>query len=322
MLGAQGRVSARRGDPACVLHLGARAASAGSRTACGSRPRSGLRWPQSRPALFVVQIVHGNYVAGTVLDSLWLGAGLLLVYAAWQPHDEPLPVKLEGSRRLTATSSARPLRSPSLVVGQFLLGRLRRRDARGRRARRADRARRGLVQGVAADVRRRARRGADRLAHRARQPAQADDGPAARAAGRERRSRRACWCCSTSTASSATTTPTATRPATSCWRGSAPTSAARSALRRRLPDRRRRVLRAVMTGASSAKTIIALARRRAVRAGRGLRDQGLARRRDPAARGARRHAGAARSPTSACTRTRRTGAPRRPARRATSCSRS
>ena len=46
---------------------------------------------------------------------------LLLVYAAWQPHDEPLPVKLEGSRRLTATrSAAAAVALAVLVVGQFL----------------------------------------------------------------------------------------------------------------------------------------------------------------------------------------------------------
>ena len=117
-----------------------------------------------------------------------------------------------------------------------------------------------VVQGVAADVRRRAHRGADGLAHRARQPPQADDGPAPRAAGRERRSRRACSCCSTSTASSATTTPTATPPATCCSRASAATSAARSsptATAYRIGGDEFCVL--VMTGASSAKTIIALA---------------------------------------------------------------
>jgi diguanylate cyclase (GGDEF)-like protein len=69
---------------------------------------------------FVLQLVHGNYTAGSVLDSLWLAAGLLLVWAAWQPHDDPLPVKLEGSRRLTATSFAAALALGVLVVGQFL----------------------------------------------------------------------------------------------------------------------------------------------------------------------------------------------------------
>ncbi|MGH2979751.1 MAG: HD domain-containing phosphohydrolase [Solirubrobacterales bacterium] len=68
---------------------------------------------------FVVETVHGDYAAGSVLDSLWLGAGLLLVYAAWQPHDDALPVRLEGSRRLNATSIAAAMALGVLVVGQF-----------------------------------------------------------------------------------------------------------------------------------------------------------------------------------------------------------
>ena len=80
----------------------------------------GLALAMAASAVFVVQIVHGDYAAGSVLDSLWLGAGLLLVYAAWQPHDDPLPVKLEGSRRLTATSAAAALALGVLVVGQSL----------------------------------------------------------------------------------------------------------------------------------------------------------------------------------------------------------
>jgi diguanylate cyclase (GGDEF)-like protein len=69
---------------------------------------------------FVVELVHGSYAAGSALESLWLGAGLLLVYAAWRPHDDPLPVKLEGSRRLSTTSIAAAVALAVLVVGQFL----------------------------------------------------------------------------------------------------------------------------------------------------------------------------------------------------------
>jgi diguanylate cyclase (GGDEF)-like protein len=70
--------------------------------------------------IFVVKTVHGDYVAGSVLDSLWLAAGLVLVYAAWQPHDDALPVKLAGSRRLSATSIGAAAALTILVVGQFL----------------------------------------------------------------------------------------------------------------------------------------------------------------------------------------------------------
>ena len=65
------------------------------------------------------------------------------------------------------------------------------------------------------------------------------------------------------------------------------------ALRRRLPDRRRRVLRARDDRRVERQDDHRAGGRGAVRAGRGLRDQGLARRRDPAARGARRDPGAA-----------------------------
>ena len=80
----------------------------------------GLALATVASALFVVQVVRGDYAAGSVLDSLWLATGLLLVYAAWQPHDDALPVKLEGSRRLSATSIAAALALGVLVFGQFL----------------------------------------------------------------------------------------------------------------------------------------------------------------------------------------------------------
>jgi two-component system, cell cycle response regulator len=70
--------------------------------------------------VFVVKLVHGDYSAGSVLDSVWLGAGVLLVYASWQPHDDALPVKLEGSRRLNATSIGAAGALTVLVMGQFL----------------------------------------------------------------------------------------------------------------------------------------------------------------------------------------------------------
>jgi len=53
---------------------------------------------------FLLQTVKGDYTPGTFLDSLWLGGGLMLAYAAWQPHEEPTPVRLEGESRMTATS--------------------------------------------------------------------------------------------------------------------------------------------------------------------------------------------------------------------------
>jgi two-component system cell cycle response regulator len=69
---------------------------------------------------FLLQTVWGDYRAGGFLDSLWLASGLMLAYAAWQPHGEPMAVRLEGSRRLGATSLAAALALLVLVVGQFL----------------------------------------------------------------------------------------------------------------------------------------------------------------------------------------------------------
>ena len=75
---------------------------------------------------------------------------------------------------------------------------------------------------------------------------------------------RSCSRCSTSTASSTTTTPSATRPATRCSSASAPTCAAYLARPRpRVPDGRRRVLRAVRAGRRRSPTpIVAGAARR------------------------------------------------------------
>ena len=50
---------------------------------------------------------------------MWLGAALILVYAAWQPHDDALPVKLEvpaAERNVDRRAAALCI----LVVGQFL----------------------------------------------------------------------------------------------------------------------------------------------------------------------------------------------------------
>ena len=95
--------------------------------------------------------------------------------------------------------------------------------------------------------------GPHRRAHRARQPASSCCATSS-CCGPTSRRRRTCCCCSTSTASSTTTTATGTRPATRCC---APRRAARrrvAADGTRLPDRRRRVLRARPVAAGRAPT--------------------------------------------------------------------
>ncbi len=69
---------------------------------------------------FLLQTVQGDYTPGTFLDSLWLAGGLLLAYAVWQPHEEPMQVRLEGARRMTATSLGAAVALSVLVLGQFL----------------------------------------------------------------------------------------------------------------------------------------------------------------------------------------------------------
>jgi diguanylate cyclase (GGDEF)-like protein len=65
---------------------------------------------------FMVRMVSQEYVPGTLVDSLWLAGGLVLAYAAWQPHEESMPVRL---RRLRSTSVAGVLALAVLVVGQL-----------------------------------------------------------------------------------------------------------------------------------------------------------------------------------------------------------
>ena len=69
---------------------------------------------------FLLQTLAGTYSPGTFIDSLWLASGLALAYAAWQPHEESMSVHIEGQRRVTATSLGAAVALAVLVVGQFL----------------------------------------------------------------------------------------------------------------------------------------------------------------------------------------------------------
>jgi diguanylate cyclase (GGDEF)-like protein len=81
---------------------------------------AGLALATVASTAFLLQTVSGDYFSGTFIDSLWLAGGLVLAYAAWQPHDDAMSVRLEGSRRLTATSLGAAVALVILVVGQFL----------------------------------------------------------------------------------------------------------------------------------------------------------------------------------------------------------
>jgi diguanylate cyclase (GGDEF)-like protein len=68
---------------------------------------------------FMLRAVAGDYVPGTPIDSLWLAGGLVLAYAAWQPHEESMPVRLARPGRLGATSVAAAAALIVLLVGQL-----------------------------------------------------------------------------------------------------------------------------------------------------------------------------------------------------------
>ena len=85
-----------------------------------SAATAGLALAAISATAFLLQTLDGSYAPGTFVDSLWLAAGLVLVYAAWQPQDEPAPVRLAGPRRMAATSLAATLALSLLVMGQFL----------------------------------------------------------------------------------------------------------------------------------------------------------------------------------------------------------
>jgi diguanylate cyclase (GGDEF)-like protein len=68
---------------------------------------------------FMLRAVAGDYAPGTPIDSLWLAGGLVLAYAAWQPHEESMPVRLARPGRLGATSVAAAAALIVLLVGQL-----------------------------------------------------------------------------------------------------------------------------------------------------------------------------------------------------------
>ena len=69
---------------------------------------------------FLLRTVAGSYTPGSLVDSLWLAGGLVLAYAAWQPHEESMPVRLERQQRLGVTSLGAAVALAVLVLGQFV----------------------------------------------------------------------------------------------------------------------------------------------------------------------------------------------------------
>ena len=79
---------------------------------------AGLALAGVAASAFLLRTVSGDYTPGTLVDSLWLAGGLLLAYAAWQPHEESMPVRLARPHRLGATSVGGAGALAVLVVGQ------------------------------------------------------------------------------------------------------------------------------------------------------------------------------------------------------------
>ena len=61
---------------------------------------AGLAAAVAADCIYAYQAANGSYVEGTVLDSLWPAATLLVGYAAWEPSGPPIVVRPSGLRVL------------------------------------------------------------------------------------------------------------------------------------------------------------------------------------------------------------------------------
>ena len=177
--------------------------------------------------LYAREIALGTDGQDTLLAPVWPAATLLLAYAAWRPLDASPRSGMPLARVFIFPAGFTLLALAILVYDQSTPST---RSAscsphRDRARRRADGA---VVPRQPADAAARAPRRADRLAHRAAEPARVHGGARTRRWRAARRPSRGCSRCSTSTASSATTTPTGTRRATRCCSGSRAPSATSS----------------------------------------------------------------------------------------------
>ena len=237
--------------------------------------------------------------SGTLQSPAWYDIGwslglLLVAFASWQPAVVRRPTPPDGLRFISVPLGlrrGRPGDADLRLPGRHEPGRGGAGRAVARRGHGAADADLPRERRDAAHV---ARRGADRRADRARQPPRAARASSPRCCPRPTTRARSCSCCSTSTASSTTTTPSATPPATRCWCGSGGNLATYlSRARPRVPDGRRRVLRAVRAGRRGRRPDHRRRRVGADRARRGLQRDLLLRRDRAPARGAGRHRGAA-----------------------------
>jgi two-component system cell cycle response regulator len=68
---------------------------------------------------FVFLGARGGYAQGDLFDTVWLGGALAIAIAAWQPRAEPLRVRLAHSRRISAVSAAALVALGLLVASHF-----------------------------------------------------------------------------------------------------------------------------------------------------------------------------------------------------------
>jgi diguanylate cyclase (GGDEF)-like protein len=69
---------------------------------------------------FVLAAAHGTYSHGGLLDTLWLAGAIGIAAAAWQPRTEPLEVRLETTHRISATSAAAILALALLIAASIM----------------------------------------------------------------------------------------------------------------------------------------------------------------------------------------------------------
>jgi two-component system, cell cycle response regulator len=68
---------------------------------------------------FVFTVARGTYVPGGALETLWLGGVVAIAVGAWQPRGKPVQVQLEVSHRIFATSAAALSALALLIVAHF-----------------------------------------------------------------------------------------------------------------------------------------------------------------------------------------------------------
>jgi two-component system cell cycle response regulator len=80
---------------------------------------SGLGLLTIASTAFVLAVARGTYSAGGPLDTVWLAGATVLAVAIWQPHGESLHVKLDALRRIVTTSVAAFAALALLLLARF-----------------------------------------------------------------------------------------------------------------------------------------------------------------------------------------------------------